>query len=120
MPNWVASGRIEFLRGNPSGMEEELVDAASEQEFESMLSNLQQLWDDSEKQYNNPPQLVYFELQRCSRIFNVEAFENCYWSWSASYTNVESLNQAIKQQVKYKAEELSRFVKEIIESEKSH
>ena len=60
--------RIEFLRdvfGNPSGMEEGLVDAASEHEFEVMLSSLQQLWDDREKQYNNPPEFYTWFVLNC-------------------------------------------------------
>ena len=76
--------RIEFLRdvfGNLSGMEEGLVDAASEHEFEGMLPSLQQLWDDREKQYNNPPE---FYTRFVEMPCNVEAFESCCWSWSTS------------------------------------
>lgn len=79
--------RIEFLRdvfGNPSDMEEGLVDAASEQEFEAMLSSLQQLWDAREKQYNDPPQFYTWfvsNLQRSSGDIDVKTLEKSCRSW---------------------------------------
>lgn len=68
--------------------------------------------------------MVCIELQGGSGNIDVEAFKNCCWAWSTEphYTNdVESLNKVVKQQVKYKAEELPRFamlMKQMVVSQK--
>ena len=52
------SVRIEFLRdvfGNPTEFEEGLVDAEDEECYEASLCSLQKIWNDREKDFNNPP-----------------------------------------------------------------
>ena len=56
--------QIEFIRdvfGNPRELEDGIVDAGSPAEYEAMVRSLQVIWDDREKEYNNP--LISYKTQ---------------------------------------------------------
>lgn len=59
---------IEFLHdifGNPNNLEEGLVDAANEEEFEKTLSEFHEIWNAREAKYNNPPQFYTWFVANC-------------------------------------------------------
>ena len=123
--------RIEFLHdvfGNPSKLEEGLVDAADEQEFETTLSEFQKIWNAREEKYNNPPQFYNYFVANCQEAVQTSMLKphrvhvGLGDSLDPYYTNdVESFNKVIKKQVKYKAQELPQFISlmsEMVENQK--
>lgn len=112
--------RLEFLHdlfGNPKNMEEGLVDAADEQEFESSLSKFQPVWDAREEEFNSPPLFYNWFVTNCKEAVQTSMLKSHRISAGLGhppepyYTNdVESLNKVIKQQMKYKAQELPQFI----------
>ena len=123
--------RVEYLRdvfGNPSGMEEGLVDSSDEQELEKSIENLKGMWNDREKPFNDPPCFYDWFVSNCKQVVQTTMLKPLRMAAGLGnppdpyYTNdVESLNKVIKHQVKYKAQELPQFVlsmKEMIENQK--
>ena len=112
--------QIEFIRdvfGNPKELEDGIVDAGSPAEYEAMVRSLQVIWDDREKEYNNPPQFFQWFLSNCkNEIRETMLKEKRIASGLGDppepfYTNdVESQNNVIKHQISYKTQDLPQFV----------
>ena len=112
--------QIEFIRdvfGNPRELEDGIVDAGSPAEYEAMVRSLQVIWDDREKEYNNPPQFFQWFLSNCkNEIRETMLKEKRIASGLGDppetfYTNdVESQNNVIKHQISYKTQGLPQFV----------
>ena len=112
--------QIEFIRdifGNPTQLEDGIVDANSTAEYEAMVQSLQIIWDGREKAYNNPPQFYHWFLRNCkNEIQETMLKEKRIASGLGDppepfYTNdVESQNNVIKHQMSYKTQELPQFI----------
>ena len=104
--------QVEFIKdvfGNPSKLEDGIVDANSGAEYEAMVQSLQNVWDEREKVYNDPPQFYQWFLSNCKdEIQHTMLKENRVASSLGNplepfYTNdVESQNNVIKHQMSYK------------------
>ena len=118
----VKSQRIEILRdvfGNPALLEDGLVDAEDEDSFEASLCSLQTVWNDREREFNDPPQFYDWFVENSKETIKTTILKShrVYAGLGnppvAFYTNdVESRNNVIKQQASYRAhdEELPQFV----------
>ena len=112
--------QVEFIRdvfGNPSQLEDGIVDANSTAEYEAMIQSLQVIWNNREKAYNNPPQFYQWFLSNCkNEIQQTMLKEKRIASGLGDppepfYTNdVESQNNVIKHQMSYRAQELPQFI----------
>ena len=118
------SVRIEFLRdvfGNPTDLEEGQVDAEDEQCYEASLCSLQKIWNDPEREFDDPPPSFYnWFVKNCkdtvkmSMLKPVRVVAGLGNPPQPFYTNdVESHNSVIKQHVKYAAQELPQFVEKM-------
>ena len=123
--------RIEFLRdvfGNPSDLEDGIVDADSDGEYEAMVQSLQVVWDERERMYNNPPQFYdcfvrnYKSEIRCSMLKKRRIAAGLGNPPDPFYTNdVESQNNVIKHQMNYRPQELPDFIssmKKMVDNQK--
>lgn len=123
--------RVEFLHDifhNPRKMEKGIVDADNENEFEDSLLKLRSVWNAREEQYNNPPEFYSWCVSNCKEAVKLSMLKEVRIEAGLGqppdpyYTNdVESLNQVIKQQVKYRAQELPQFIlsmKQLVVSQK--
>jgi len=116
-PAAVAKQFIHDVLGNPAQLERELVDAASEDELDGMLANLEEVWNERERQFNSPPVFYSWFMRYCRDVVSHSMLRPVRESARLGsppepfYTNeVESKNNILKQQVSYKHSELPVFV----------
>ena len=115
--------RIEFLRdvfGNPSELEEGLVDAEDDDCYEASLCSLQKVWNDREREVNDPPMFYEWFVGNCKDMVKRTMLKPVRVSAGLGnppqpfYTNdVESHNNVIKLHTKYTAQELPQFVEKM-------
>ena len=117
LPSVVVKAFVHDVLGNPAQLEFGLVDAEDEAEFDSTLASLKVVWNEREKPYNSPPQFhSWFQVNcRGTVVENMlrPVRERALLGSPPQpyYTNeVESKNNVLKQQLKYKAAQLPQFV----------
>ena len=99
---------VHDVLGNPAQLEFGLVDAEDEAEFDSMLTLLEDVWNEREQPYNSSPQFHSWFLTNCQQTVVENMLQPIREPY---YTNeVESKNNNLKQQLKYKAAQLPQFV----------
>ena len=121
--------RIEFLRdvfGNPSSLEEGLVDV--DDAHEASISSLKEIWNNRELPFNNPPRFYDWFIANCKDAVKTTMLKSLRVAAGLGnppqpyYTNdVECHNNVIKQQTNYRAQELPQFIdsmKRMIENQK--
>ena len=112
--------RIEFLRdvfGNPAEFEEGLVDAENEECFDASLISLQEIWNNREREFNDPPAFYDWFVCNCKEVVRSTMLKPVRMHAGLGnppqpfYTNdVESHNNVIKKHTNYTAHELPQFV----------
>ena len=115
--------RIEFLRdvfGNPADFEEGLVDAEDDDCYEASLCSLQKVWNDREREVNDPPMFYEWFVANCKETVKKTMLKPVRVAGGLGnppqpfYTNdVESHNNVIKHHTKYTAQELPQFVEKM-------
>ena len=121
--------QVEFIRdvfGNASKLKDGIVDANSGAEYEAMVQNLQNIWDEREKVYNDPPQFYQWFLSNYCKdeLQHTMLKEKRVASGLGNppepfYMNdVESQNNVIKHQMSYKTQELPEFISSMINQRK--
>lgn len=111
--------RIEFLRdvfGNPLELEYGLIDA-DDDKFEASLKSLEHVWKEREKVYHDPPQFYDWFLKNSKDPIKKTMLKSRRIQAGLGnppepfYTNdVESQNNVIKHQSKYRSQELPQFI----------
>ena len=74
--------QIEFLRGNPSGFEDGLVDV-DEDMYEASVSSLKEIWNNRELPFNNPPRFYDWFIACCENN-HVEISPSSCWAWKST------------------------------------
>lgn len=67
-PAAVAKQFIHDVLGNPAQLERGLVDADSEDELDGMLANLEEVWNERERQFNSPPVFYSWFMRYCRDV----------------------------------------------------
>ena len=129
IPVTVAKEIVRDILGNPSQLETGLVDAEDESELDATITSLECVWNQREEPYNSPPKFHTWFVKYCrdtlaqNMIRSVREKAKMGSPPEPYYTNeVESKNNVLKQQLKYKAAEMPTFVdnmKELL-SEQNH
>ena len=123
--------RIEFLRdvfGNPSSLEDGLVDVDDDEMYEATVSSLKEIWNSRELPFNNPPRFYDWFVANCKDAVKSTMLKSLRVAAGLGnppqpyYTNdVECHNNVIKQQTNYRAQELPNFIdsmKKMIDNQK--
>ncbi len=117
IPSVVAKAIVHGILGNPAQLELGLVDAEDERELDSMLASLESVWNEREQGYSSPPQFHAWFLKYCRQtvaenmIRPVRERALLGSPPQPYYANtVESKNNVLKQQLKYKTAQLPQFV----------
>ena len=111
--------QVEFLRdvfGDPSKCEDGLVDAETD-DFDAIVDSLETVWNEREKPHHNPPEFFQWFVKYCKEEVRVTMLKDQRIKVGLGdppqpfYTNdVESLNNVIKHQTQYKAQQLPEFI----------
>ena len=115
--------RVEFLCdvfGNPADFEEGLVDAEDEKCFDALLISLREVWNNREREFNDPPVFYDWFVCNCKVVVQSTMLKPVRICVSLEnppqpfYTNdVESHNNVIKKHTNYTAHELLQFVEKM-------
>ena len=122
--------QVEFLRdvfGDHSKCEDGLVDAETD-DFDAIVDSLETVWNEREKPHHNPPEFFQWFVKYCKEEVRVTMLKDQRIKVGLGdppqpfYTNdVESLNNVIKHQTQYKAQQLPEFiasVKSLLDSQR--
>ena len=99
---------------------EGLVDAESEECFDASLNSLQEIWNNREREFNDPPAFYDWFVGNCKEVVRstmlkpVRMYAGLGNPPKPFYTNdVESHNNVIKKHTNYTAQELPQFVEKM-------